>query len=640
MERNQNQFEEYLEQLVISLKKELQSIAPIYLMNIFNQQVIDSVNFDKSSSKLPDGFVNKFHYVSGLIVSQPFQAAVLPDLNKADIAIDRVYRLVDSIFDTYANLWMTRPSLTGSVEEEHVREYSAGLVSFLRSLYQPKFGTSEQFSNYIIEQFEPFDSSYFLPELGFTIRQCIDITRAIVDRIGSQYFAVIGDFADAIKPQYEIWKQLRDGKITLEESARLARENPILQTRLDENTNKYMRAFTISRDDLKSSFPETVLDAYFIAFSFLPGNINKDFKLPTDFNELDIRPFMQMEPGKYYIVESVMLFPIISTALHQSITNSNKSQKYFKHRDQVSQRKTVELLRKVFPANAIVEEAHYGGSNRMQFETDIIVRHERTLIVCEVKSKALREPLYTQGNIQKIKKDFQVSIQEAYKQALRTRDYILSSEEAPFLDSRRRLLATIKKADVDEIYLVTVTAESFGWLATDLSILLEKEENDPYPLAISLFDLEFLVTRINTPEKVIDYLRQRVPLHGKVLSQDELDYAGYYENYGNLDFSEQLKKANIVNLDGSFARIFDEDWYESHGLEIQREDRSSGPFFTLLENRGGEIAATPYSSASTARTERIERRQETEHTRQMKGRYRNKPCPCGSGKKFKVCCGR
>lgn len=49
-------FDEAIGRMAESLRAEIEKVNPLYLMGMLNQQVICSVNFDKSTKKLPDGF--------------------------------------------------------------------------------------------------------------------------------------------------------------------------------------------------------------------------------------------------------------------------------------------------------------------------------------------------------------------------------------------------------------------------------------------------------------------------------------------------------------------------------------------------------------------------------------------------------
>jgi hypothetical protein len=631
-------FEKRISDIVASLEAEIQRFAPVYLMSLLNQKVIHSIAPSALPSELPDGFAQKFHYICGLIASRPLPHVKIEPGDSGNL--EHVLALTDQLFNEYTTLWITRPSLGGSREVGEVQRYGAGLTSFLSALHQPKLGSTEQFIQFTLEQFEAFDDRFLIPQKGITTRQCVDVFLAITNRVRAQYEACVEDFAGIMKPAMESWKQFCVGEITLDEARRRAMREPLSGERLNDNASKFMASFTVSKGDFLSDFPQSVLDAFFAIFSFEPGSINKGFRYPTDLNELDVKPLMQLEAERSYVTEVTRVFLALPIALSQMLTSSKHVQSFFKHRDQLAQRKTAELLGKVFPNDTIIEEAYYGYDNDMEFETDLLIPYGRTLLICEVKAKALRDPLYTEGNIQKIEKDFQVSIQAAYSQALRTRNYILSQESASFVDKKRRPLAVLRRDELDDYLLMVVTAESFGSLATDLSFLLEKERDDPYPMTISLFDLELLVTRLNSPDKFLDYASQRRQLHGSVYTNDELDFAGYYLRYGNLDFSAQLKGRGVLVLDGSFARVFDEDWYEAHGFKIEKGSEANGPYFSVIKRHGDEITLGVEGLPETFETIRLDEETTTKSISRRKRPRRNAPCPCGSGKKYKKCCGK
>ena len=632
-------FEKKIEILVGSLKQELEKFDPVYLMSLLNQKAIHSNGPDISPSELTDGFVQKFHYINGLVVSQQLKKENDPCRSGN---LDRIIELTDELFNEYAMHWIKRPSLDGSHDTKKISEYGAGLTSFLSNLYQPKFGSTEQFIQFINDQFEEFDDDFFIPQIGITVRQCIDISTAISEEISVNYNANIKNFSEIMKPVIETWKQFRDGAITLEDAKRkhepLAKELRRKDQRI-KDLSDFISCFAVSKKDFVSQFPNPVLDTFFAYFSFQQGEINKGFYYPTDNNELDVKLLMQIGNDKYFVVDAIRIFHNLSEALLQMILSSKYETAYYRHRDQITQKKTVELVSKIFPSKTIIENAYYGYDRTMEFETDLLVAYKQTLIVCEIKAKKLRDPLHTIGNIKKIKSDFRASLQEAYLQALRTLKYVTSQESASFVNKSGHPLCVLERNTFNQYLLILVTAESFRGLATQLSFLLEKGQDDPYPFAVCLFDLELLVTRLDTPDKLIDYIGQRSKLHESVHSDDELDFAGYYIRYGNLDFSEQLKKGDHIFLDGSFSKIFDEDWYEAHGFEVKRDNELEGPYFSMIRRQGNSISLISPQGTTESFNVADLGLPGTKSAKKMKGRDRNKPCPCGSGKKYKKCCG-
>lgn len=634
-----NEFYHKIDKIIDLLIGEIGKINPIVLICGFNVQSSFALEPD-SKSNLPDGFVRKFHYIIGLVSSIP--RASLQDEYGDPQSFDKIIELTEKLFDEYQYLWLTRPSLDGSLDKDKTREYTASLTAFLSSLLQPELGNTDQFKNYMIDYITPFDERFYVPVCGISANTCIVIVSEIMQIIATQFNKYKSETQNLFKPAIECFKQYKDGKITIEEVKKEGQKNEITYEQFKENQIRYLHMFKISKNQLYAVADEQIVDRFFREYSFKFGDINKSFKYPTDFNELDEKFILDLENSEYYIPECNRLIHSLSSALHHKILTSSLAPDFIRQRDKTTQSKTVQHLRKIFNHDQIIENAYYGCKDPREFECDIIIPSKRTLIICEIKSKEMREPLYTRGNIVKIKDDFKVTIQHAYNQAIRTRDYILSREKAFFVDQHKKPIIEIKRGDYDEYLLLVITAKCYGGVATDLSMLLEKKENDPYPLAISLMDLELFVTKINTPEMSIDYMRQRCKLHDFVFSHDELDYAGYYLKYRNLDFEDYRRKGvTKIYLRADYSKIFDDEFLKSHGIEINTSDEVDSPSCKFIKRNGDEIAIGIEGMPETYETFHFGKKTILgEKIKRMSGRERNSPCPCGSGKKYKHCCGK
>mgnify|MGYP000477225973 CR=1 FL=1 len=136
-----DKFEKKIQHKIANLLGELQQADSIYLLSILNQKLIHSIQ--PEPTELPDSFTQKFHFLCGLIVSLPITQKI--SLSEDPERLDRILNLTNEVFEEYANLWLSRPSLDGSDEENKVRDYRAGLVAFLTALHEPTLGSTEQF---------------------------------------------------------------------------------------------------------------------------------------------------------------------------------------------------------------------------------------------------------------------------------------------------------------------------------------------------------------------------------------------------------------------------------------------------------------------------------------------------------------
>ncbi|UTA66485.1 SEC-C metal-binding domain-containing protein [Emticicia sp. 21SJ11W-3] len=87
--------------------------------------------------------------------------------------------------------------------------------------------------------------------------------------------------------------------------------------------------------------------------------------------------------------------------------------------------------------------------------------------------------------------------------------------------------------------------------------MLVKKDIDPYPLFISIFDLELLTYYLSDPYDLMYYVRQRVGLAEYYISDEEINYLGYH-------LERKLYRTNDydrVMIDSSFGLRIDRNYY-------------------------------------------------------------------------------
>jgi hypothetical protein len=206
-------------------------------------------------------------------------------------------------------------------------------------------------------------------------------------------------------------------------------------------------------------------------------------------------------------------------------------------------------------------------------------------------------------------------------------------EEATFFDEKFRPYFSVKSQEIKAIYIVCITITPRGPFGTDLSYRLKKARGEPFPLAINLFDFETLCKNFNG-QQFLEYLHARQSLHGRVHTGDELNYAGYFLRFGNLDLTDALF------LHDDFSGIFERMWYREQGIDIA--EPITQPATMSMMRRGNRVII---ESATGKKQTSVIDPQIYEHVTgkpmvKMKGSERNQPCPCGSGQKLKKCHGR
>jgi SEC-C motif len=322
---------------------------------------------------------------------------------------------------------------------------------------------------------------------------------------------------------------------------------------------------------------------------------------------------------------------VMAKSFERDILSSHKLRdRYLRNRDRETERWVAACLKTPFP-DALVYPNYYidkGGH-----EKDLLVHAGDTIILVECKNSKIRAFEGTSADLLKFESDFENSIQFGFEQALEVKRRILEAEETTFFDEKGREWFTIKRGKVKKLYIVCITATPRGLFGTDLSYELSKPADEPFPLALRLFDFDLICKHLNGPGQFVSYLLEREGLHGHVRTGDELNFAGYFLKYGNLNFADGTMVAD------DFSSIFDRTWFREQGVEV--EEPTGPPVTTALAREGNRLTIT--QADGRKQTSRVPPRwiegASGRPPLRMKGSQRNNPCPCGSGRKFKHCHG-
>lgn len=194
---------------------------------------------------------------------------------------------------------------------------------------------------------------------------------------------------------------------------------------------------------------------------------------------------------------------------------------------------------------------------------------------------------------------FNFRIGGAYEQAIILKKFIEDKQDAVLYENKNKKF-TIQDVATKRILPIVLTLNQFGGLAVNTSLILEKEESQPYPWVCNWHDLENIIEILKylnkEPEDFIDYIIWRIESHPNVLSSDELNVIeGYFMN------SQARKQNGAIFFPANGPSLIDKIYFEKHAIPYE------------------------YPVATTV-------------VRKKKKIGRNEPCPCGSGKKFKKCC--
>ena len=272
-----------------------------------------------------------------------------------------------------------------------------------------------------------------------------------------------------------------------------------------EFCNQCMELFLFEPDDI-SNLDKASVQAFLEAFSFRAGEANPRLESIGAYNKIHSHPIIRLDGGKYFIPLTIYL----SRSLYESpyywmLNDSNYKDTSSDNRGVATEQIAYDLLKGVFGEANIFRNVKVRENAVDATDIDILVCHRDRVIVVQAKSKKLTVPS-RMGNRVTLDLDFQEGVQDAYDQAVLSIQ-ALTEKRFELLDGNGGSLTL--NNPIREIYAICVTGDAFPALAIQLRNHLRKSANAPFPLAVSLFDLEILSHYLCDPFDFLYFLRQR-----------------------------------------------------------------------------------------------------------------------------------
>lgn len=602
-----------------ALRSELRGKPLLSILDNY-QLRIHTAKDDKSN--VPDGFIIKWRYVWAQALTNPLVSG--PEKNELDFA--KIDALTEDIFRTYEVGAVFEPGRERGSEKEFLSRL--GLAMKVR---EPDIlGFPEQIKWWATTRLTPFDDSYFVPRFGVTFEQIAEWFEQLIRAEERELNLNINELAAIYRDIRQLQDEFAGSNMSIADARRKGDELKI-QERIDSNGRALGAIHIFPKANVSGSLPASAVGLLTTLFGVKPGSMSQDFFYPHDDNPLEFKTFVLLPNSAFYFFDPANAYRIVARTFEREIINdSSLRERYLKNRDRATERAVADRMRAVFPGADIYPNYYLNkGSN----EKDLLIRHKDTVILIESKNAKVRAFEGKYSDLLKYQRDFQHSVQYGFDQADEVKKSILGSEEVEFFDEKGRPYFSIKRDEIRRFFIVCITITPRGPFGTDLSYELKKEATEPYPLAVNLLDFDTICKHLSTADKFIGYLDAREKLHGKVRTGDELNFAGYYFKQGNLD----LEGVTLLLDDAS--NVFDREWHRSKGIDVP--EPTAAPVRASFRRRGNTIEMRhPSGRMETVQIDPALLAHVTgKPMRKMKGSERNMLCPCGSGVKFKNCCG-
>jgi len=309
------------------------------------------------------------------------------------------------------------------------------------------------------------------------------------------------------------------------------------------------------------------IDSFFENFSVIPQkDFNSQFRGIGNFNWFNAKPIIQLDEERYFVPISFSVFEAVyESPFYWMWEDKTYRDTLAENRGKTGEEITYDFLSQVFNKNRTFKSVKI-TTQKGKDDTDIdilCVLGSKALIV-QVKSKKLTE-LSRAGNDEQLQKDFQGAVQDAYEQGLISRQKILD-RSAKFFDEKGNEIQLSE--EIDDVYIMGITAENFPSLTHQANVMLDKKDNEPFPIFSTIFDLELMVHYLNDPYDFLYYIKQRTSLMEYFKADEEIVFLGYH-----LDQKLwKIPKSDFVAIDTDFGQLIDRNYYPlKAGLEVSDE---------------------------------------------------------------------
>ncbi len=541
--------------------------------------------------------------------------------------------LSSNIFEQYCRIYFTPPS---SEEEVHKTEVTMG--TFLQYIGGPPLRSEDQWEERISALYVPFDN-VLLKELGWSASHFLQLLSCVRTILQRQFRDVLSHHRTAKESHRQFVAEWDVKGWSEAEMLKEIKRHPI-DVAVRKYTEAVQRLWFLDRKELDEEIGADVMDRMLSCLGTNRTLSAKDYRYITDPSPAEKYPFLNLPDKGWFCATHSLLHHAAELHFDPILSRGDVAQKFFESRDAWVENRVAKAFR-TFLGNEGCMWQGICETSAGQFEHDVVVQIEQTWIVAEVKASPLRRSLFDPSRaFIRIRDDFNsdCGIQKSYEQGERLRQALLSSRPATFFNIAGKVVIEQTQLPKD-VFVLCVTGEFWGHVAIDLSLLLKKPDNAPYPWAVCVDDLETFLSGLKAKGKGIvdflNFLRQRTKLHGCSFAEDELNICGYFLEHAGLPAPSKDPKEQFLFTPEN-STVFDEIYFEKLGTPLKRDRKQELQKYLQGLREFTEKVAPDIDLSERLRVNASQQQEVNSGKRKI---GRNEPCPCGSGLKYKKCCG-
>ena len=323
-------------------------------------------------------------------------------------------------------------------------------------------------------------------------------------------------------------------------------------TSFTEYCHQCFSTMSFTAEELFGANPK-IMKRVIEVFSCKPGTVNSNFGPIGSYNVILSHPLVHLGSNRFYLP---LIYnwtrSIYESPFYWMIGDADYCKTAKENRGKATEQMAFDLLENLFGKhNTFLNVEIMKGKDKLS-EIDVLACYGNSAVIVQAKSKVLTEPS-RRGDKNSLTSDFKMAIQTAYDQGIACRNGLLADNN---LRSRKSDQLIQLPCRIENIYIVCLTGDYYPAVLAQLDDYLEKEPSDPFPLAISIFDLDVLSFYLSEPNKFVDYIKLRTEKSAHLRAQSELALLGFHL-CGKL---AMLEGPNAKMIDNSFAQMIDENF--------------------------------------------------------------------------------
>lgn len=300
------------------------------------------------------------------------------------------------------------------------------------------------------------------------------------------------------------------------------------------------------------------IERFFELYSCTHKDQNPAFSQPGELNIAEIKPFIKLGDDEYFCPVGFNLAQALySSPAYWMMKDKAYVSQAGRNRGKSLEQITYDYFKPIFGDYAFKSVKIRKGKDDL---TDIdvmgVIGNKAVVVQCKGKRMTVTSKA---GNEESLRLDFKSAVQDAYDQGIVSRDVILNQTGYKFIDEDGKEI-TLPQG-IEEVYVMCVTADGYPAVLHQVEVYLDRKDSNPWPIAISLFDLDLLSIYLPDPYDFTLYMRQRINLAGIAKTDSEISFLSFHLGHGLF----KPEKADRFSIDSSFAQTIDADYMHRKG---------------------------------------------------------------------------